>query len=224
MKKNICFVIIFFSVMQSCEKKKEDSKVLALNNATYENALDVPVDKVGVIINIDSLGFFNHNSQNLEENINSKEIQNQIKLLNTKFDVAQLIKDKSVKILDENHYKYDMIHQFNQNEIPKDLVTKENVKNVNFDQLQKNFNQDDLVVLNVKSGLDYNPDNKQKYVAKTYVYLNILDLKNKKLKYSETIGGTKYIDEVASKISTSNLEKKLKESLTETLEIIDNKY
>lgn len=224
MKKNICFVIIFFSVMQSCEKKKEDSKVLALNNATYENALDVPVDKVGVIINIDSLGFFNHNSQNLEENINSEVIQNQIKLLNTKFDVAQLIKDKSVKILDENHYKYDMIHQFNQNEIPKDLVTKENVKNVNFDQLQKNFNQDDLVVLNVKSGLDYNPDNKQKYVAKTYVYLNILDLKNKKLKYSETIGGTKYIDEVASKISTSNLEKKLKESLTETLEIIDNKY
>lgn len=224
MKKIICFVIIFFSVMQSCEKKKEDSKVLALNNATYENALDVPVDKVGVIINIDSLGFFNHNSQNLEEKINSKEIQNQIKLLNTKFDVAQLIKDKSVKILDENHYKYDMIHQFNQNEIPKDLVTKENVKNVNFDQLQKNFNQDDLVVLNVKSGLDYNPDNKQKYVAKTYVYLNILDLKNKKLKYSETIGGTKYIDEVASKISTSNLEKKLKESLTETLEIIDNKY
>ncbi|SFN53133.1 hypothetical protein SAMN05421738_11444 [Algoriella xinjiangensis] len=224
MKKNICFVIIFFSVMQSCEKKKEDSKVLALNNATYENALDVPVDKVGVIINIDSLGFFNHNSQNLEENINSEVIQNQIKLLNTKFDVAQLIKDKSVKILDENNYKYDMIHQFNQNEIPKDLVTKENVKNVNFDQLQKNFNQDDLVVLNVKSGLDYNPDNKQKYVAKTYVYLNILDLKNKKLKYSETIGGTKYIDEVASKISTSNLEKKLKESLTETLEIIDNKY
>lgn len=224
MKKNICFVIIFFSVMQSCEKKKEDTKVLALNNATYENALDVPVDKVGVIINIDSLGFFNHNSQNLEENINSEVIQNQIKLLNTKFDVAQLIKDKSVKILDENHYKYDMIHQFNQNEIPKDLVTKENVKNVNFDQLQKNFNQDDLVVLNVKSGLDYNPDNKQKYVAKTYVYLNILDLKNKKLKYSETIGGTKYIDEVASKISTSNLEKKLKESLTETLEIIDNKY
>lgn len=224
MKKIICFVIIFFSVMQSCEKKKEDSKVLALNNATYENALDVPVDKVGVIINIDSLGFFNHNSQNLEENINSEVIQNQIKLLNTKFDVAQLIKDKSVKILDENNYKYDMIHQFNQNEIPKDLVTKENVKNVNFDQLQKNFNQDDLVVLNVKSGLDYNPDNKQKYVAKTYVYLNILDLKNKKLKYSETIGGTKYIDEVASKISTSNLEKKLKESLTETLEIIDNKY
>lgn len=224
MKKIICFVIIFFSVMQSCEKKKEDSKVLALNNATYENALDVPVDKVGVIINIDSLGFFNHNSQNLEENINSEVIQNQIKLLNTKFDVAQLIKDKSVKILDENNYKYDMIHQFNQNEIPKDLVTKENVKNVNFDQLQKNFNQDDLVVLNVKSGLDYNPDNKQKYVAKTYVYLNILDLKNKKLKYSETIGGTKYIDEVASKISTSNLEKILKESLTETLEIIDNKY
>ena len=136
MKKNICFVIIFFSVIQKKEKKKEDSKVLALNKATYENAIDVPVDKVGVIINIDSLGFFNHNSQNLEENINSEVIQNQIKLLNTKFDVAQLIKDKSVKILDENNYKYDMIHQFNQNEIPKDLVTKENVKKKKNKQLQ----------------------------------------------------------------------------------------
>ena len=221
------FILVMFGILtvsQSCESKKEINNQLADNTIVYESALDVPVDKVGVIINIDSLGFFNHNSQNLELNFSSKEIENHINQLNNKFDVSQVIKDKSIKILNDNHYKYDIISQFNKNEIPKDLVTTENVKAVNFDQLKKNFNQDDLVVLNVKSGLDYNPDNKQKYVAKTYVYINILDLKNKVLKYSETIGGTKYIDESANKISTANLEIKLKESLNETLDIIDKKY
>ncbi len=221
------FILVMFGILtvsQSCESKKEINNQLADNTIVYESALDVPVDKVGVIINIDSLGFFNHNSQNLELNFSSKEIENHINQLNNKFDVSQVIKDKSIKILNDNHYKYDIISQFNKNEIPKDLVTTENVKAVNFDQLKKNFSQDDLVVLNVKSGLDYNPDNKQKYVAKTYVYINILDLKNKVLKYSETIGGTKYIDESANKISTANLEIKLKESLNETLDIIDKKY
>ena len=221
------FILVMFGILtvsQSCESKKEINNQLADNTIVYESALDVPVNKVGVIINIDSLGFFNHNSQNLELNFSSKEIENHINQLNNKFDVSQVIKDKSIKILNDNHYKYDIISQFNKNEIPKDLVTTENVKAVNFDQLKKNFSQDDLVVLNVKSGLDYNPDNKQKYVAKTYVYINILDLKNKVLKYSETIGGTKYIDKTINKSTTDYLEKMMKESLNEALDIIDNKY
>ena len=224
MKSLVYFIVGSALVTLSCEPKKELPKELALNTEVYESALDVPVNKVGVIINIDSLGFFDHNSQNLDQKIDSKSIQNQLNQLNSKFNITELIKDKSVKILDDNHYKYEMIHNFNKNEIPKELVTDDNVKNVNFDQLKKKFTQDDLIVLNVKSGFDYNPDDKQKYVAKTYVYINILDLKNKALKYSETIGGTKYIDEAANKISTTNLESKIKESLNETLDIIDKKY
>ncbi|WP_282628989.1 hypothetical protein [Empedobacter sedimenti] len=224
MKSLVYFIVGSALITLSCEPKKELPKELALNTEVYESALDVPVNKVGVIINIDSLGFFDHNSQNLDQKIDSKSIQNQLNQLNSKFNITELIKDKSVKILDDNHYKYEMIHNFNKNEIPKELVTDDNVKNVNFDQLKKKFTQDDLIVLNVKSGFDYNPDDKQKYVAKTYVYINILDLKNKALKYSETIGGTKYIDEAANKISTTNLESKIKESLNETLDIIDKKY
>ena len=211
-------------VLQSCEQKKELNNELAENKKVYESALEVPVDRVGVVINIDSLGFFNHNSQNLSDTINSTTILKQIDQLKEKFNVLEVIKDKSIKILDDNHYKYDIINRFNKNEIPKDLVTNENVQNINFDELKKNFTHDDLIVLNVKTGLDLNPENKEKYVAKTYVYINILDLKNKALKYSETIGGTKYIDEPSAKISTENLVKKLKESLNETLEIIDKKY
>ena len=223
--KNLVYLLIGLTFLtQSCEQKKEAPKELALNTETYESALDVPVNKVGVLINIDSLGFFDHNSQNLDQIIDSKSIENQLKQLNSKFDVFKTIRDKSVKILNDNKYTYQMIDKFDKKLIPNELITKENVNQVKFNDLKKAINQDDLVLINVKSGLDYDPANKQKYIAKTYVYINILDLKNNALKYSETIGGTKYIDETINKSTTDYLEKMMKESLNETLDIIDNKY
>lgn len=204
--------------------KKEAPKELALNTITYESALDVPVNKVGVLINVDSLGFFDYNSQNLDQSIDSKSIENQLKQINSKFDIVKVIRDKSEKILNDNKYNYQMIDKFDKNLVPNELITKENVNQVKFNDLKKAINQDDLVLINVKSGLDYDPANKQKYIAKTYVYINILDLKNNALKYSETIGGTKYIDETINKSTTDYLEKMMKESLNETLDIIDNKY
>ncbi|MDH1883374.1 hypothetical protein ACTS93_16110 [Empedobacter falsenii] len=223
--KNLVYLLIGLTFLtQSCEQKKEAPKELALNTETYESALDVPVNKVGVLINIDSLGFFDHNSQNLDQSIDSKSIENQLKQLNSKFDVFKTIRDKSVKILNDNKYTYQMIDKFDKKLIPNELITKENVNQVKFNDLKKAINQDDLVLINVKSGLDYDPANKQKYIAKTYVYINILDLKNNALKYSETIGGTKYIDETINKSTTDYLEKMMKESLNETLDIIDNKY
>ncbi|MGV0996468.1 hypothetical protein [Empedobacter falsenii] len=223
--KNLVYLLIGLTFLtQSCEQKKEAPKELALNTETYESALDVPVNKVGVLINIDSLGFFDHNSQNLDQSIDSKSIENQLKQLNSKFDVFKTIRDKSVKILNDNKYTYQMIDKFDKKLIPNELITKENVNQIKFNDLKKAINQDDLVLINVKSGLDYDPANKQKYIAKTYVYINILDLKNNALKYSETIGGTKYIDETINKSTTDYLEKMMKESLNETLDIIDNKY
>lgn len=223
--KNLVYLLIGLTFLtQSCEQKKEAPKELALNTETYESALDVPVNKVGVLINIDSLGFFDHNSQNLDQNIDSKSIENQLKQINSKFDIVKIIRDKSEKILNDNKYTYQMIDKFDKKLIPNELITKENVNQVKFNDLKKAINQDDLVLINVKSGLDYDPANKQKYIAKTYVYINILDLKNNALKYSETIGGTKYIDETINKSTTDYLEKMMKESLNETLDIIDNKY
>ena len=223
--KNLVYLLIGLTFLtQSCEQKKEAPKELALNTETYESALDVPVNKVGVLINIDSLGFFDHNSQNLDQSIDSKSIENQLKQINSKFDIVKVIRDKSEKILNDNKYTYQMIDRFDKKLVPNELITKENVNQVKFNDLKNAINQDDLVLINVKSGLDYDPANKQKYIAKTYVYINILDLKNNALKYSETIGGTKYIDETINKSTTDYLEKMMKESLNETLDIIDNKY
>ena len=223
--KNLVYLLIGLTFLtQSCEQKKEAPKELALNTETHESALDVPVNKVGVLIHIDSLGFFDHNSQNLDQSIDSKSIENQLKQINSKFDIVKIIRDKSEKILNDNKYTYQMIDKFDKNLVPNELITKENVNQVKFNDLKKAINQDDLVLINVKSGLDYDPANKQKYIAKTYVYINILDLKNNALKYSETIGGTKYIDETINKSTTDYLEKMMKESLNETLDIIDNKY
>ena len=223
--KNLIYLIIgLLFVAQSCEQKKEAPKDLAINTLTYESALDIPVSKVGVVINIDSIGFFDHNSQELDNNIDSKSIENQLKQLNSKFDLVKIIHDKSVKILNDNHYDYQMIEKFDKKNIPNELITKENVNQVNFNDLKNIIKLDDLVVINVKSGLDFDPANKLKYIAKTYVYINILDLKNNSLKYSETIGGTKYINEPITKSSTDYLEKMMKESVNETLDIIDKKY
>lgn len=224
MKNLVYFITSLLLIAQSCEKKKEAPNSLAINTLTYESALDVPVSKVGVVINIDSVGFFDHNSQELDNTIDSKSIENQLKTLNSKFDVVKLIHDKSVKILNDNNYDYQMIKKFDKKFIPNELVTKENINQVKFNDLKNTIKLDDLVVINVKSGLDFDPENKLKYIAKTYVYINILDLKNNTLKYSETIGGTKYIDETITKSSTEYLEKMMKESLNETLSIIDKKY
>ncbi|MGV0924813.1 hypothetical protein [Empedobacter tilapiae] len=224
MKSLVYFIIGGMLFTQSCEQKKDAPKELALNTEMYESALDVPVNKVGVLINIDSVGFFEHNSQNLDNKIDSKPIENQIKQLNSKFDAIKIIRDKSVKILDENQYKYQMIETYDKNFVPNELITKENINQVKFNDLKKTIKLDDLVIINVKPGLDYDPTNKQKYIAKTYVYINILDLKNNTLKYSETIGGTKYINETINKTTTNYLEQMMKESLNETLSIIDKKY
>ncbi|WP_298776598.1 hypothetical protein [uncultured Empedobacter sp.] len=225
MKKIVYFAIGSLIIMQSCEQKKEAPKELAVNTTTtYESALDVPVSKVGVVINIDTVGFFNHNSQELNHNIDSKSIQNQLIQLNSKVDIIKIIREKAIKILDDHQYDYQIIDKFDNKNVPNELITQENVHLVKFDNLKNLISQDDLVVINVKSGLDFDPENKLKYIAKTYVYINILDLKNNSLKYSETIGGTKYIEETIKQGSIDYLEKMMKESLNETLNIIDNKY
>jgi PBP1b-binding outer membrane lipoprotein LpoB len=225
--KNTYYLIIalFVFILQSCESKKETKENLTENNtAAYENVLDVPVEKLAVIVNIDSLGFFNHNSQNLETEIPSATIEKELKQVNSKFDVCQAVKDKSAKILQDNKYDFEMMKELKQIKLPTDLIEEKHLKEIKFDELKKQITQNDLLVINVKSGLDYNPDNKKEYIAKTYIYLSILDLKNKALKYNETIGGTKYIDQEIKNLTPDNLSKLIKESVNETLEIIDKKY
>lgn len=225
--KNTYYLIIalFVFILQSCESKKETKENLTENNtATYENVLDVPVEKLAVVVNIDSLGFFNHNSQNLETEIPSVTIEKELEQVNSKFDVCQAVIDKSAKILQDNKYDFEMMKELKQIKLPTDLIEEKHLKEIKFDELKKQITQNDLLVINVKSGLDYNPDNKKEYIAKTYIYLSILDLKNKAIKYNETIGGTKYIDQEIKNLTPDNLSKLIKESVNETLEIIDKKY
>lgn len=225
MRKTYYIIIAFFVlILQSCESKKESPVTLAENNTVYETVLDVPVNKLAVIVNIDSLGFFNPNSQNLDTDISSSVIEKELKQVNSKFDVCKAVRDKSIKILKDNKYDFEMVKDLKSLKLPTDLIEEKHLKEINFDELKKQIAQDDLLVINVKSGLDYNPDNKKEYVAKTYIYLTILDLKNKALKYNETIGGTKYITQGIKQLTPDNLSKLLRGSVDETLEIIDTKY
>ena len=221
MKKIISLICGCLLITQSCEPKKEITQDKTVVHPSYESALDVPVNNVAVVINIDSLGVFDHNSQELKNKIPSKNIEDQIMHLNSTLDIAKLIKEKSIEILTENNYQYKIIDSKNLVGIPTDLITQETINKVNFTQLKSNFTQDDLILINVKTGLDYQTENKQIYAAKTYIYMNIFDLKNHTLKYSETIGGTKYMEESVQQLTIKQLEKLLRDSLSETLEMID---
>lgn len=225
--KNTYYLIIAFFVFilqSSCESKKETQENLAENTTSYETILDVPVNELAVIVNIDSLGFFNHNTQNLETDIPSEKIEKELKHVNSKFDVCKTVRDKSAKILKDNKYRFQIMDGLKTLKLPTDLIEEKHLGQINFDELKKQISQDDLLVINVKSGLDYNPENKKEYIAKTYVYLTVLDLKNKALKYNETIGGTKYINQEIKNLTADNLSKLIKSSVDETLEIIDSKY
>ncbi|WP_313384350.1 hypothetical protein [Chishuiella sp.] len=220
--KNKFYLILTITTLifalQSCEHKKQaDTKIT--DSIVYENALDVPVEKLAVSINVDTISFSGNKSK--ESNI---KINNQLLDINKNFNINKDINDTSVKILNDNHYNYEIINNLNKNILPNGLVTKDNLNEIDFNQLKNITSLNDLLLINVKPVISYNEDNKNEYVAKTYLYINIIDLKNKTLKYSETAGGTKYFDKDINKITTDYLQKMIKESLNETINLIDKKY
>ena len=225
----VLFVLTLF-ISKGCKNENNDialtdSDVKANTILAYDNAFDVPVNNPAVIVTIDSLSFFE--SENLK-NDNSTETMNlisEIKDLNKNFNVYDYIKKNTIRILDQNKYKYTFIDKFNKTDFPNIQINKENFRKIiNFDKLKNHYKHDDIVLINIKNGFDYNEEDTSKYAAKTYVNIYIIDTKNQKLKYSESIAGTKYIDEPNPQISEEYLSEVVKESIENTIEIINKKY
>ena len=191
----------------------------------YDYAIDVPVNNPGVVIHIDSLSFFKSKSLQNDKSKETKNLISKIQELDKNFDVYQIVKDNTIKILNENNYNYTILDDFKKSDFPKEIISKHNFnKIINFDKLKENYKQDDLILINVKNGFDYNEEDKNKYVAKTYVYIYIINSKNKTLKFSESIAGTKYIDEANESLTSDYLAQIMKQSIENTMEIIDKKY
>ena len=65
MKKTFYLILVlssFVFILQSCEHKKEADKITN-DTIVYDNALDVPVEKLAVIINVDTVSFKNNKTK-----------------------------------------------------------------------------------------------------------------------------------------------------------------
>ncbi|WP_313376041.1 hypothetical protein [Chishuiella sp.] len=220
--KNTFYLILtistLISTLLSCEHKKEAEKTTK-DTIVYDNALEVPVEKLAVSINVDTISFLNNKSQE-----HNSKITNQLATINKNFNIYKDINDTSIKILNDNHYDFELLKPTNKSFFPDSLITDRTINKLDFTQLKNRTPLNDLLLINVKPIICYNDEDKNEYVAKTYLYINIIDIKNKKLKYSETAGGTKYIDKNIENITTDYLQKMIRESLSETIKLIDNKY
>lgn len=209
------FLIMIFTL--GCESKKEDH----FANEIRQNALDVTVGKVGVVITIDSLTCFNHEMDSNLVALNN--IDTIIYDLQTSLPIQEIVKDKTIKILNDNKYNYHLVNNYNAEDFPKEQLSKDNKNLIDYNKLKKNYNFDDLFLINVKVGLDQDSLETSDITAKTYITLNILDLNNKIVKYSESIGGSKYLTMKNKGILLTDAKALINESLNETFNLIDNK-
>ena len=221
------FLILLFSFLTTnCKDKKNlkhDNRVISLNS--YNNALDVPLEKTGVVIQVDTVTFFG--KDNLTVNESSKKVIQSITSINDEFNFEDIITKKISTILNNRDINYTIIPDFNTAELPKDLITKHNVNQVNFNSIKEKYPYDDLIVINVKNGFDYkhdDPKNSDQFAAKTFLALNILDLNNKKIKFAENIGGVRFLDNSLDSVNQKHLEYIMGKSINETIEIIEKKY
>lgn len=202
----------------SCKSKEEKAFPIEIQ----ETALDVPVGKVGVIINIDTLTCFKHDNASAFVELN--KIDTIISDLQSQLPIQNIVSDKTFKILNDNQYDFKIIKNYNKSDFPQEEITKENKLLIDFNKLKKNYNFDDLLWIKVKVGLDQDSTNTTEVMAKTYVTIHILDLNQQIVKYTESIGGSKYLNTSNKVLQSKDAKTLIYESLNETLDIIDRKY
>ncbi len=219
MKNSTLYIFIIFIFAYGCKNENKTNQDLTSveKDLPHESFFDVPIENTALIINIDTLTLVKKN-ENHEDKIyqNIDSLNNNYSLLN------HTIKDKIIDVLNRKKFNYSLISKFDKEDFSFDLIDPENSKNINFDELKSKYKQDFLTIINVKKGFTNDVENKNQCVAKTDLYINVLDLKNKKVNFTETISGTKYFNNHPDSINTKNLEKNLLASINETIEIIDN--
>ena len=217
--KRLYFLYLSFIILAfSCKSKEK----IPVSEENQETALDIPVGKVGVIITIDSLICFKHQESNNFIALN--KIDTIINDLKSNLPIEKIVADKTFKILEENNYNFKIVNDFNKSDFPKEDISKDNKSLIDFNSLKKKYKFDDLLLVNVKVGLDQDSTKSAEVAAKTYVTINILDLNKQIVKYTESIGGSKYLNKANKDLQPKDAKTLIYESLNETLDIIDNKY
>lgn len=217
MISRIIILSLFLMLLVGCESKKSEP----LSDDLSENILDIPVGKVGVVIYVDSLHCFNKHSSN---QIIHNRLDNILSDLKNNNEIKSFVESKAVEFLKNNHYQFELLKHYD----PRDFLNSTEPMNehVNFDfkQLKSKYNYDDLLFIKVTTGLDEESNEMKNLVAKTYINIQILDLIQKNVKYTESIGGSKYIDQPLDQLTPSYAHAMISNSVVETINIIDQKF
>lgn len=217
------YLFILFAFV-NC-KQTEDKELIASNQfaskkATYDNALEVPVGKVAVLFYIDSLGVFNQ--ADFIEPVDS--LRAEMSAVSKKLALKELIVETTERILKKNNYNFELLTTVSPDEFIDKVAFQENKSYDGLKSLKLADRFEDIILVQVRSGLTYDQNEDNKLAGKTNIYFDIIDAKTNFVKYSELITGSKYLNRKDYKTKSDFIENLLKESLVETINILDTKY
>lgn len=213
----IFLIPLLLIIALSCESKS----TVPLPEELTENILDIPVGNVGLIILVDSLYCFkDHNNENTAHN----RLDSILSELKNRDEIKSFVENKSIQFLKDNHYKFNLITTFDPRDFLNESKTMNQAQNFDFKTLKSKYNYDDLFFINVTTGLEEDLEQKNNVIAKTYINVHILDLNQMNVKYKESIGGSKYIDQKIDQLTPSYAHSMISNSVVETINIIDQKF
>lgn len=219
---NLVGGFLLILLLFSCDKKDNQISVNSLesqNENIYEDASKVPVGKLGVFIVIDSLGIFENGSDNFTNNPDN-DILKELTLLNNQEEIEKYIQKRANNILTDQKKNFEFI------KLDSSIKTKEIFK-PDFDASKHSsvFDKlpyDDFLVVAIRSGLNF--DTEKKLDGKTNIYISIIDKKNLKSKYFETLNGNKYLESKDFASNSDYYKNLIRQSVEYTFDIIDIKY
>lgn len=217
---NTTYLILLTFHLMSCQSKETTS----INNLEVEevmntfDSLDVSIfekkfGKLGVILQIDDLGVFKSNSQEILDN--EKNISNT-------FHSTLLSLNKTYKPKDKILENLDQIFKQHKAEY---LILDDSITN-DYKQIAQQNEVDEIVKIHIKSGIAQSHENKEinkNLAGQTYIYITVIDGKTQKIKHQETIGGTQFVDNESNQSMEDKLKTAIISSLDQSIKSIEPK-
>lgn len=219
------FYFLVLLALVNCKNSKDKSLVanseLADNKIMYDNALEVPVGKLGVLIYVDTLSVYDHTKAEISNDSLEKELLG----IENDLSLDHLIKQTAERILKKNKYNYTLIESnAKMNQFMERFAYDKEKTMKGFKELGLDKNFDDILLVQVSSGLTYDQYQQNKLTGKTSIYIDIIDPKASQIKYSELIFGNRYLNRKDFKSNHEFILNTMRESVVETVNIIDKKY
>lgn len=223
--KKVIFLLplsIIFSALIGCGTKESSTSgtnIVSLQEVNEKldsidaNLFENISGKSGLIIVIDDLGVFKSNSQEiLAENTSISNTFNEtLASINKKYKPRAKIEEAIKKVFATQQREFTFLEDTATNDIAK---------------LASNNMLDDIIKIQVKSGIAQSMDNKEinkNLAGQTYIYLTVFDGKTGQVKFQETIGGTQFVDEQSNETLENKIAKAIISSLDQSIQSIENK-